>query len=150
MTANPIPPDDSPTHAELLAEVRRLIHIAAGTTPGSREVSFLGGQAVVRRALPPSLPNVDSPEWWASPAKTRIAALLVLAESYVLADPDRQVREQLRQVSQAISEGADWSAAAGCTSHAELMRRRYPPTGDPDLWTRYGPDGPPGWKDSAA
>jgi len=26
---------------------------------------------------------------------------------------------------------------------SELMRRRYPPTGDPALWVRYGPAGPP-------
>ncbi len=25
----------------------------------------------------------------------------------------------------------------------ELLRRRYPPTGDRDLWVRYGPAGPP-------
>lgn len=25
----------------------------------------------------------------------------------------------------------------------ELARRRFPPTGDRDLWVRYGPDGPP-------
>ena len=31
------------------------------------------------------------------------------------------------------------AAAAG----SELMRLRYPPTGDRELWVRYGPAGPP-------
>lgn len=28
-------------------------------------------------------------------------------------------------------------------AHAETARHRYPPTGDPELWVRYGPAGPP-------
>jgi len=29
------------------------------------------------------------------------------------------------------------------TATPALLRRRYPPIGDLDLWVRYGPDGPP-------
>lgn len=29
---------------------------------------------------------------------------------------------------------------------SELMKRRYPPTGDPDLWVIYGPAGSPEWE----
>lgn len=150
MSTDGIPPDDTPTEAELLAELRRLVHVAAGTTPGGREVSWVSGQVTVRRSLPPSLPAVGSAQWWAAPSRTRIASLLVLAEAHVLADPERQVRARLRQVSQAISGGLDWSEVASAPSHAELTRRRYPPTGDPELWARYGPDGPPDWKEGAA
>lgn len=122
-----VPPEDSPTREELLAEARRLVHVAAGTTPGVREVSWVDGRAVVRRALPPSLPDVGSPEWWAAPSRTRIASLLVLAEAQLVADPDRQMRERLRQVSQAISSGMDWSETARHMSYAELERRRAEP-----------------------
>lgn len=54
-----------------------------------------------------------------------------------------QRAEALKQAAVAMSDALDWSAEARRPSHAELMRRRYPPTGDPDLWVRYGPDGPP-------
>jgi hypothetical protein len=29
-------------------------------------------------------------------------------------------------------------------AHSELQRLRFPPTGDPPLWVRFGPNGPAG------
>lgn len=41
----------------------------------------------------------------------------------------------------AISEAADWRRLAYQPSHAELVRRRFPPDGDREQWTKFGPDG---------
>ena len=54
----------------------------------------------------------------------------------------------------AVEHGAGRSGASSCPEcawreamfrggPADLLRRRYPPTGDRWMWVRYGPDGPP-------
>lgn len=93
-------PDCSPTDVELLAEVRRLVDVAAGVPPVQIRTGWGEGRAVVNRDRPAlSLPVVGSPRWWAAPDPVRVAALLVLAESYLVVDPERQVRALLRSVS---------------------------------------------------
>lgn len=73
---------------------------------------------------------------------TALAALLVLGQAFI--DQVRHTRaEQSKAVAVALCAGTDWSAASRRPSHRELMRRRYPPSGDPELWVRWGPDGPP-------
>lgn len=46
----------------------------------------------------------------------------------------------IKDASKAISDNGNWSTATCGPSHAELMRRRYPPNGDPELWVRHGPE----------
>lgn len=56
---------------------------------------------------------------------------------------DERLANAAKHASAAISDAHDWTVQARRPSHDELMRRRYPPTGDPELWVRYGPAGPP-------
>lgn len=120
--------DHSPTRVELLAEVRRLLYVALGVPPVQTLVSWVGGRAVVTRDRPePSLPLVGSPEWWAAGEPLKIASLLVLAEGYLIADPERQVRERLRHMSWDLSGAHDWARQAERPSFAELKRRRAEP-----------------------
>lgn len=39
--------------------------------------------------------------------------------------------------------GGQFHRANELAEYTELQRHRWPPTGDRDLWIRYGPDGPP-------
>lgn len=41
---------------------------------------------------------------------------------------------RLKAAAVDLSLAADWSADR--SSHAELIRRRYPPDGDPERWVR--------------
>ena len=112
-----VPPDLAPSRAELLAEVQRLVWIAAGTPLARRTVHWAEGRAViVREGGGLDLPAVGSTRWWQAPTPLRIAALLVLAEAYLIADPERQVRERLKAASVAVSEGIQ--------EHQDLTRRR--------------------------
>lgn len=127
----PIPPDTTPTREELLDEVDRLRFVAAGVQPVRRTVTWVDGRVVIVRDQPePSWPEVGSPRWWAAPAPVRIASLLGLSAAYLVADPDQQVRERMRQVSHAISEGMSWSDAAHSLAyepHRVLVERRGEP-----------------------
>lgn len=58
-------------------------------------------------------------------------------------DLRRAHRAVMVESSHAVSAALDWTRQAGEPSHLELQRRRWPPTGDRDLWVKYGPDGPP-------
>lgn len=73
------------------------------------------------------LPGVGTPPWWAAPADVQLAALLVLAEAHLIADPQSAAATMLKDASTAISGGLDWTAAATNPSHAELARRRDAP-----------------------
>lgn len=139
MTEGHCIPDMAPTPEELRAEAHRLVAVAAGSRRAKRTVAWVAGRAVVERPKPdPSLPSVGSSQWWAAPDRIRIASLLVLAEAWLLADPDHTVRERLRSVSLDLSAGMH-EVSLG-PSHGELMRRRYPPSGDADAWVTSGSD----------
>lgn len=64
------------------------------------------------RARHGPLPSVGSDHWWRAPADVQLASLLVLAEAWVVYDPERAVRERLRSLSTDLSGAADWSAIA--------------------------------------
>ncbi|MGH4001737.1 MAG: hypothetical protein ACRDTJ_30235, partial [Pseudonocardiaceae bacterium] len=95
----------------LLVEVHRLVDKAVA----------LAGESV---------PPVGSSQWWDAEPMVRLAALLLLAEHHLLADPERIAAEQLKAVSVAISGAKDWSAAAHrlvFDSHAKVAERRREP-----------------------
>jgi hypothetical protein len=100
--------DTSPRYIELLAEVHRLVH------PVVRAV----------RAERGPIPGVGASAWWSSSPDARLAGLLVLAEAYLINDPERMAREKLKAMSVDLSGSRSWTAAARLPSHAELQRRR--------------------------
>lgn len=127
----PIPPDMTPTKAELLTEARRLVYVTAGLPSVNVTVTWgPAGPVITRDQAESRFPAVGSAEWWAAPDQLKASALVVLAESYLVADPDRQVRQRMRQVSHGISEGMDWAAAAhrlAYAPHSVLAARRAEP-----------------------
>lgn len=91
------------------------------------EVHRIVGQAV---ALAGTVPAVGSPAWWGAPPMARLAALLVVAEHHLMADPERIAAEQLKAVSVAISTGMDWAGNAHrliFDSRATIVARRREP-----------------------
>lgn len=131
----PIPPDLSPTSDELLAEVHRLVDEVV------RVARTEHGQA-----LGP-LPGVRAPEWWTAPTSVRLAAILILGEAYLVADPDRAAVQMLREMAYDLSAAHDWSAASRRPSHTDLARRRAEPgplaglvfdTGAAQRWVETG------------
>jgi hypothetical protein len=100
--------DNSPTRAELLGEAHRLVHPVV--------------QAV--RSQRGSLPGVGTSAWWSAPPDARLAAILVLGEAYLIADPERMARERLKAMSVDLAGARSWTAAARLPSHKELLRRR--------------------------
>lgn len=107
----PIPPDTSPTTDELRAAVHKLV----------------ASVVQVARAEHGLIPGVGSPAWWTAPTSARLAALLVLAEAYLLADPERMALQMLREAAYNLSGAHDWSAASRRPSHTDLARRRAAP-----------------------
>ncbi len=97
--------DNRPDEDELLAEVHRLTYIAARVRPAATCVSWVDGKAVVHRDRDePAIPVVGSQQWWEAPERIRIAALVVLASAYLLADPERRVAEGLKAAADEIAE----------------------------------------------
>ena len=98
--------------AELLAEVHRLVDIVV--------------TAVIHQHR--GIPGVGSPAWWAAPDGVRRAALLILGEAWLLHDPERAVRQRIREMSWDLAASADWAAVARRhVSHGDLERRRARP-----------------------
>lgn len=58
-------------------------------------------------------------------------------------DARRANRHAHVQDSQAIAAMIPRGWATRRVPSADVQHRRYPPTGDRDLWVRYGPSGPP-------
>lgn len=50
---------------------------------------------------------------------------------------------QLAELLRADYAGGRYHRNHPLPEFTELQRRRFPPTGDRDLWVRYGPAGPP-------
>ena len=97
--------DNRPDEDELLAEVHRLTYAAARVRPVETCVSWVGGKAVVHRDRDePAIPVVGGRDWWEAPERLRIAALVVLASAYLVADPERRVAEGLKAAAGAVSE----------------------------------------------
>ena len=97
---------------DLLAEVGRLVAsaIAAG-----------------RRAHGGRLVGVGEPAWWDAADEVKLAGVLVLAEAWVIHDPEQAVRRRLREMSYDLSAATDWTAASRRPSHASLETIRAEP-----------------------
>lgn len=100
--------DKSPTRIEMLAEVHRIVHQVVGLARSER-----GG-----------VPAVGTQPWWGASPISQIAGLLVLAEAWLITDPDRIAREQLKAMSSDLAGARNWAKAARRPSHRELLRRR--------------------------
>jgi len=104
----PRAPMDDP---ELLAEVGRVVASAIATA--RQENGRLAGVATA--------------EWWATSDDVKLAGILVLGMAWCVHDPERAVRQRLREMSGDLSDGHDWTAASRRPSHAELTKRRAEP-----------------------
>jgi hypothetical protein len=97
-----IPPDNSPTDVELRAEVHRLIHLVvmlACDTHGP-------------------VPGVGTAVWWTAPVEAQIAALLVLAEAYLVRDPQQAAVERLKAMAVHLSQAHETATAAAPAASA--------------------------------
>ncbi len=112
--------------AELHAEVHRLVH----------------PRMLVARELCGRVPGTGTSAWWAAPDDAKIAGLLVLAEAWVIHDPERAVRQRLREMSYDLSQATDWTSAAQRPSHVELERRRAEPG---PRWQSFDPQAAARW-----
>lgn len=99
--------DTRPTELEVLTEVHRIVSL------GMEAAESYG-----------SLPSMRSDEWMDAPIEVKIATILNLGQGYLLANPERQALEMVRDVSYAFSTSHDWTNSI---SHAELVRRRSEP-----------------------
>lgn len=125
-----IPPDLSPTSSELRAEVHRLIGQVVAIA-----------RAEHGQALGP-LPGVRHPDWWTAPTSVRLAAILVLGEAYLIADPERVAVQILRDMAYDLSAAYDWATASRRPSRTALAARRAEPGPlaqkfDPELAARW-------------
>ena len=97
---------------DLLIEVFRLVNPAV---------------EAARRAHGGRLAGVGSRAWWNASDDAKIAGLLVLSEAWCVYDPERAVRQRLREMSWALSAGHDWAAESRRPSRSTLTRRRAEP-----------------------
>lgn len=81
--------------------------------------------SLLRDILTGEVPAADTPTW-------RLLADLIEARAAARAV------HIARGASLAVSTATDWAAIAGNPSHAELVRRRYPPDGDVQRWVAHG------------
>lgn len=106
-----VPVDTTSDDAELRAAVHQLVD-----------------QAVQRaRRRHGAVPAVQTEAWWDAPPDVQRAALLVLAEDWMLRSPDELAADQLKAAAVALSTGLDWAAAghrAMFHSATVLARRR--------------------------
>ncbi|MGH3769601.1 MAG: hypothetical protein ACRDS0_24595 [Pseudonocardiaceae bacterium] len=93
---------------QFLAEVHRLV---------TKAEALAGG----------CVPAAGTDEWFAASPMKRLAALLVLAERYLIEDPHAIAAEMIKDASVAVSSDGRWSAARALPSHHELVRRRAEP-----------------------
>ncbi len=118
----------SPLPSQQVVAVTGLDHLGYEDLELFAEIHRLVAKAVELASC--SVPAVGSEQWWNGDPMARVAALLVVAEHHLLADPERIAAEQLKAVSVAISGGMDWSAAAHrlvFDSHAKVAARRREP-----------------------
>jgi hypothetical protein len=122
--------DNTPTREELHEEVHRMVTTACGLVPGD-------------------IPEVGSLAWWAADPPARIAGLLVAAEAFVVEDRDAYAREQLKQMTSALSgpDGYWRSVASGHVTHAELTARREEPG---PVWDQFDREATQRWVDTGS
>jgi len=94
--------------AELHAEVGRLL------APILRAARREHGRIV----------GVAEPEWWHASDTVKRGGVVTLALAWLLHDPERMVREQIKAMAADVSAAHGWAAASRRPSHAELQRRR--------------------------
>jgi hypothetical protein len=82
------------------------------------------------------LPAVNGPEFLEADRPTQVAALLLLAAAYLIG-------AEMADEAFCADYGGRYHRPNLIPAITELDRRRYAPTGDRELWVRYGPDGPP-------
>jgi hypothetical protein len=89
----------------------------------------------------PNVPSLSDPAWRTAPPAAKVAALLPLAEAYLITDrlAAEMVAERIKQASLDVSASGRWSTTAGRPSHCELQRRRNVPG------PRYQPEYPGGY-----
>lgn len=68
--------------------------------------------------------KIATEAWESAPFLVKLAPVLVMAERYALADPDRVVAERLKAAAADLSAACDWSAIARRPSHERLQQRR--------------------------
>lgn len=113
----------APDHDDLLVAVHAVVH------------------PIVERARAHGpLPTVGSAAWTSAPAVVQVAVLLVLAEAWIVGT------SMVDEVAHEDYAGGRYHRPHLFPAISELQRRRYPPTGDRDLWIKYGPTGPPGYE----
>lgn len=89
------------------------------------------------------LPPLRSTQFLNAPQEVKLAVLLVAGSSWALGD--------LLGVSRAEDyAGGRFHRPTVLPVYTELQRRRYPPTGNRELWIRWGPAGPPAADESGA
>jgi len=93
------------------------------------EVGRLVAPAIVagRRAHGGRLVGVGEPAWWDAADEVKLAGVLVLALAWCLHDPERAVRQRLRELSYDLSAATDWAAASRRPSHTTLETIRTEP-----------------------
>ena len=109
-----IPIDSRPTAFEVLAEVHRI------TTMAMKAARNFG-----------SIPDMRSGAWMSASIEVKMATIMNLGQAYLLADPERQAMEMVRDISYAFSTSPDWTAES--LSYAELTERRTEPGPTPAL-----------------
>jgi len=115
---------------ELLAEVGRVV--APAIAAARQEHGRLAGVATA--------------QWWAASDDVKLAGVLILGMGWLVHDPERAVRQRLREMSGDMSAGHDWAAESRRPSRGTLAARRAEPgrmlrTVDPEAaarWARTG------------
>lgn len=82
-----------------------------------------------------------------SPVELAVALSMLPAELVAAAKVGLEVAALRADTSLDLDDVLDgrWHRNNVLHPLTELMRRRWPPTGDRDLWIRYGPAEPPEW-----
>jgi len=97
---------------DLLIEVFRLVNPAV---------------EAARRAHGGRLAGVGTRQWWDASDDAKVAGLLVLSEAWCVYDPERVVRQRLREMSWDLSAGLNWAAASRRPTPDALRSRRERP-----------------------
>lgn len=113
------------------------------STPGSDAVLLPAVHAITQPLIDAArqhgpLPAVRSQAFLDAPRDVQVAALLVVATAYLVADPHRTIRHVLLGASDDIRAAWPAGIADRWLPHEDAQRRRYPPHGDPQQWVRHG------------
>lgn len=84
------------------------------------------------------LPPLRSEAFLSAPTVVQLAVLLVLGEAWLTGDGVLDT-----WLTDDFPGGRYHRPHHLIPAVGQLARVRYPPTGDRDMWIRYGPDGPP-------